>query len=259
VRIRCRELTVTQQPTDPLRAIAELGRIKLGETDLDGVSARAAEIAKQTLPHADDVSITVLREGREPVIAHTGERAGRLPGSGPAQQAADENVTVHVSDTVTEQRWRGWMTSAASAGVRSVLSIGLPVHNTASAAITVFSDVPGAFDDEAINLIETFAGYATIALSNAHLYDVTAGLAEDMRRAMEHRAVIEQAKGIVMAERRCTADEAFAVLIKLSQDSNRKLRDVAAMLVAHSAEPGQARRGGRTSGTPATPGAAGSA
>jgi AmiR/NasT family two-component response regulator len=54
---------------------------------------------------------------------------------------------------------------------------------------------------------------------------------------MESRAVIEQAKGIVMADRRRTADEAFRILTKLSQDTNRKLRDVAAALVARAAEP----------------------
>jgi AmiR/NasT family two-component response regulator len=48
---------------------------------------------------------------------------------------------------------------------------------------------------------------------------------------MEGRAVIEQAKGIIMGERRCSADEAFAVLTLLSQDTNRKVRDVATALV----------------------------
>jgi AmiR/NasT family two-component response regulator len=57
-----------------------------------------------------------------------------------------------------------------------------------------------------------------------------------MQAAMDSRAVIEQAKGIVMAERRCTAEEAFGMLVKVSQDSNRKLRDVAAALVARVAE-----------------------
>jgi len=54
---------------------------------------------------------------------------------------------------------------------------------------------------------------------------------------MDSRAVIEQAKGIIMADRRCTADEAFAILAKVSQDSNRKLRDVAAALVASAVHP----------------------
>jgi AmiR/NasT family two-component response regulator len=55
---------------------------------------------------------------------------------------------------------------------------------------------------------------------------------------MQSRAVIEQAKGIVMGSRRCTAEDAFAVLTKVSQETNRKPRDVAAALVANAA-PGE--------------------
>ena len=69
------------------------------------------------------------------------------------------------------------------------------------------------------------------------LYETQATLAGHMQKAMENRAVIEQAKGIIMGERRCTPDEAFAILTKLSQDTNRNLRDVATALVTKAAEP----------------------
>jgi AmiR/NasT family two-component response regulator len=58
-----------------------------------------------------------------------------------------------------------------------------------------------------------------------------------MQTAMEHRAVTEQAKGITMRERRCAPNEAFAMLTTLSQNSNRKLRDIAAALVASAMDP----------------------
>jgi AmiR/NasT family two-component response regulator len=74
-------------------------------------------------------------------------------------------------------------------------------------------------------------------MSNAHLYDTKANLAQHMQAAMDSRAVIEQAKGIIMGERRCTPDEAFAILSRISQDTNRKVRDVAAALVARATEP----------------------
>ncbi len=57
--------------------------------------------------------------------------------------------------------------------------------------------------------------------------------------AMEHRATIEQAKGIVMAAADCTPEAAFAVLVQQSQFENRKLRDIALELVArHRGDPG---------------------
>jgi AmiR/NasT family two-component response regulator len=59
------------------------------------------------------------------------------------------------------------------------------------------------------------------------LHRTVAGL----RQAMEHRAVIEQAKGIIIADTGLDADRAFQLLVRQSQHENRKLRDVAAWLV----------------------------
>jgi hypothetical protein len=55
---------------------------------------------------------------------------------------------------------------------------------------------------------------------------------DQLRIALESRAVIEQAKGIVMATVRCDADAAFALLVEQSQHQNRKLRDIARELAA---------------------------
>ena len=68
------------------------------------------------------------------------------------------------------------------------------------------------------------------------LYQSTATLAEDMRRAMETRAVIEQAKGILVAQQHCTPEQAFELLTRLSQTTHRKLRDCAANLVTSTAK-----------------------
>jgi AmiR/NasT family two-component response regulator len=96
----------------------------------------------------------------------------------------------------------------------------------------VYATKPHAFDDDAVILAETFGGYAAVAMANAHRYDGTATLADHAHAAMNSGAGIEQAKGIIMAERRCTADEAFAILAKVREHSSRALGDVAAELVA---------------------------
>lgn len=64
-----------------------------------------------------------------------------------------------------------------------------------------------------------------------HLYESTRSLAEQLQAAMDSRAVIEQAKGVLMGQQHCTPDKAFDRLVALSQQSNRKLRDVARALV----------------------------
>ncbi|BEL02114.1 GAF and ANTAR domain-containing protein [Actinoplanes sichuanensis] len=224
-------------PTDAAAAFAELGRIKLGETDLDGVLSRVADLARRTLPGATQVSITLLRERGAVTAAHTGQTALRLDeaqyerGAGPCLEAASTGTVVEVPDTATDDRWNRWGADAAEAGMGSVLSLSLPIGDKVGGALNVYGGAPGAFDAAAMRQARTFVRYAAVALANAHLYDTTAGLARHMQAAMESRAVIEQAKGIIMGERRCTADEAFTILTRVSQDTNRKLRDVAAALV----------------------------
>jgi AmiR/NasT family two-component response regulator len=71
-------------------------------------------------------------------------------------------------------------------------------------------------------------------MTNAHLYETQATLTHHMQAAIQGRAMIEQAKGIIMGQRRCTADEAFEILSRTSQDTNREVREVAAALVARA-------------------------
>ncbi len=246
---------------DPLRALAELVHVKLGETDLDSLCARATDLARNTIAGADEASITVTHGRHSRTAAATDNRAHRLdqiqqnPPGGPGESAAAGNAAVLVRDIGNEERWSPWVAYATGAGIRSALSVGLPIHTAISGALSLYSETTDAFDKVAVELARTFADYTAVALANAYLYDTTADLAEHMRRAMEHRAVIEQAKGIVMSERRCTAEEAFAVLTKLSQDTNRKLRDVAAALVTRSSEPVDASPGhGRLRGHTGRPG-----
>jgi GAF domain-containing protein len=228
-------------PLDPADAFAELGRIKLSETNLDGVLARIAHLAKRAIPGADEVSVTLLSGSDAHTAAFTGQLALNLDewqyqgGHGPCLDAAEAGAILSVSDMSAESRWPDWAARARTEGALSSLSIGLPVQEAVIGALNIYGTKPDAFDEDATALAQTFAGYAAVALANAHLYDSTAALAQQMQTAMQSRAVIEQAKGIIMGERRCTAEEAFAILTKVSQDSNRKLRDVATALVDRAA------------------------
>jgi GAF domain-containing protein len=226
------------QPLEPADAFGRLGRMKLGETDLKGVLDQVAHLAKRTIPGAAEVSVTLLSAKDARTAASTGQLALTLDdcqyrkGHGPCLEASATHSTVSLPDMATEKRWPDWAAQALGARVHSSLSIGLPIHEQVTGALNVYATKPEAFDSDAVVLGQTFAGYAAVALANAHLYDTQATLAQQMQAAMQSRAVIEQAKGIIMGSRRCTADEAFAILTRLSQDTNRKLRDVAAAVVA---------------------------
>jgi GAF domain-containing protein len=229
---------MTQDPIDPFTAFAELGHVKLNETSLDDVLSRVAVMAQRTLPSVPDVSVTLVRQHDPFTAACTGDLARELDERqyeherGPCLQAAAEHRTISVPDTATETRWGGWAQRAAAAGAGSVLSVGLPILQDVSGALNIYGRRPGVFDDQAVTVAQSFAGYAAVALANAYAYRGAADLARQLQEAMDSRAVIEQAKGIIMAEQRCSADEAFARLTKISQDSNLKVRDVAAALVS---------------------------
>jgi GAF domain-containing protein len=229
-------------PLEPKDAFGRLGQMKLGETDLKGVLDQVAQLAKRSLPGADEVSVTLISAKDAHTAAATGQLALNLDewqyghGHGPCIDASASHTTMSLPDMTVETRWPDWAAEALSAGARSSLSIGLPIHEGVTGALNVYATKPEAFDSDAIIVGQTFAGYAAVALANAHLYDTQATLAQQMQAAMQSRAIIEQAKGIIMGSRRCTADQAFAILTKISQDTNRKLRDVAAALVASAAQ-----------------------
>ncbi len=228
---------------DPADAFARLGRIKLSETDLNGVFHQIADLAKRTIPGAGEVSVTLVPAQGAYTPAFTGDLALNLDetqyklGHGPCLDAARSTSTQHVADMTSENRWPDWTSRAREAGACSSLSIGLPVQEAVTGALNIYATKPHAFDEDALAVAQTFASYAEVAMANAYLYNAQTTLAQHMEIAMRSRAVIEQAKGIIMGDRRCSADEAFTILTKLSQDTNRKLREVAVLFVERATTP----------------------
>jgi putative methionine-R-sulfoxide reductase with GAF domain len=230
---------------EPADAFAQLGRIKLGETDLNGVFSQIAGLAKRAIPGASEVSVTLVPAKGAYTPAFTGDLALALDesqyelGHGPCLDAARSTSTQHIVDMTAESRWPDWTVRACEAGAHCSLSIGLPVQEAVTGAVNVYATKPDAFDEDAVAVAvaQTFASYAEVAMANAYLYNAKTTLAQHMEIAMRSRAVIEQAKGIIMGDRRCTAEEAFTILSKLSQDTNHRLRDVAVALVKRSTTP----------------------
>ncbi|MGQ5259848.1 ANTAR domain-containing protein [Micromonospora sp. ZYX-F-536] len=229
-----------QPSPSPESAFAELGGIRLDEVDLDGMLQRIAELTTRTVPAARDVSVTLVRGAEARTVASTSDLARDLDdwqyehGFGPCLDSSPSGDSISVPDTTSETRWPEWAGYAHGRGVGSSLSIGLPIQEAVVGALNVYGVETHAFDDQAIAVVERFASYAAVVLANTHLYDSAATLAEQMREAMRSRAVIEQAKGIIMGERHCSSEEAFALLSKISQDTNRKVREVAEALVSRA-------------------------
>ena len=227
-------------PLTPMHAFAELGQIHLAENNMSQVLGCMSELAKQTIPGAEEVSVTLVQAAQPSTAAFTGELALQLDesqyetGGGPCLAAAAGGETMHVTDMATEDRWPEYTPRAVNQGARSSVSVSIPVLEAVTGALNIYSTRTNAFNDEAVDLAVAFAGYAAVALANAHLYTSTAARAEQMQEAMATRAVIEQAKGILVSQRGCSPQEAYDILLRGSKNSNRKLRDIAAALVEKS-------------------------
>jgi GAF domain-containing protein len=210
--------------------------IVLGHSSFVAVLPRAVELAKRAIPGADEVSVT-MHEGSPVTVAATGRLAEEVDTSqyatdtGPCLEAIRSGITVLVEDQSTETRWPEYSRRALGAGIGSSLSVPLPVDGRPVGAFNIYATAAHAFDAPSQLTAEALGAYTGIVLDNAGLYFTAAAQAAQMAEAMATRAVIEQAKGMLMATRRCTADEAFEVLVRLSQKSGRKLRDIAKGLV----------------------------
>jgi GAF domain-containing protein len=168
-------------------AFAELGRIKFTETTFGGLLTRVTDLATCTIPGADEASVTLVGAGGAHTADFTGELALALDevqyrqGLGPCLVAAASDTTVHVIDMAAGTRWPYWSREALTAGVRSSLSIGLPMHQAVTGALNVYATRPAAFSSDAVVLARTFADSAAVAMTNAHPYETQATLAQHMQ------------------------------------------------------------------------------
>jgi GAF domain-containing protein len=245
-----------QAEPDLLQAFAALQSLLLTSPSLDAFLDDVAGLAAGVVPGAS-CGITIRRNGQPLTVASSDERAEKVDevqygaGEGPCLDTLRTGAVVDVPDLATEGRWDRYRPHAAANGVRCSLSLPLGAGADTVGALNLYGYRPGAFDLAARGQAELFAAQAAAALT---LVLRTASLVEDranLEQALTSRTIIDQAIGILMAQQRCTAAAAFALLRAHSQNNNRKLRVVAADLITQVSgeRPAPAHRFHR-SGTP---------
>ena len=98
-------------------------------------------------------------------------------------------------------------------------------------AVALYGDAPGVFRGAAHDIALLFAAQGGTAVRNASLYRACRRMVDDLQAALESRAVIEQAKGILQAELGISPAEAFRLLSRYSQNTNQRVRAIASRLV----------------------------
>ena len=206
--------------------------------DLTSFLADLVELATRQVSRADACGLTLTRDATGVTVASTGPLAQRADegqydmDTGPCLESMRTGTVVRVEDMAAEERWAPYPARATRLGVRSSLSLPLVVEGRSSGALNFYATAPRAFgaDDEAT--AARWAGQATGALTVALRIADSDDRAQSLLGGLDTRATIGQAVGLLMAQERCTAAQAFDLLRITSQRRNVKLREVAAGMVA---------------------------
>ena len=238
--------TGTRTDADPLaQTLARVARELQDESSLEDTVHGVVVAAVDTIPGAEFGGITeVRRRGEKVDVRYASDQlvvdvdsAQYELRQGPCLDAAYERRTIRVDDLSAEERWPDFARHARDLGVGSMLCFQLYVERGDLGALNLFSRRPRAFDDESEHVGLLFASHAAVAMAGAKLED-------QLREGMSSRDLIGQAKGILMERYKITAEQAFLVLTRVSQQHNIKLRVLAERLAATGDMP-QLRDGSR--------------
>ena len=143
---------------------------------------------------------------------------------GPCFDAATEDQSFVAEELANDPRWPRYGPRAAELGLHAQMGVALHAPLPGRAALNVYATRPWSFDG-GYDAAEVFASHASLLLGFGSTIDHYAS-------ALESRRAIGMAIGIVMERYRIDDDRAFAFLVRVSQDSNVKLREVAADIVS---------------------------
>lgn len=207
--------------------LGEMARELSGAHDLDELLQLIVDLGEAYLEGCDGVSLMLIGKNRQisspaysSKVAYDSDQAQYETDEGPCLDALRQHETIVIDDLETETRWPDYRARALELGVRSMISFRLFAHEDTMGALDFYAATPQAYDRTSRLLGQVFASHASVALKAAI---TTAGL----EATIHTRDVIGQAKGIIMSHHHLTADAAFELLRKISQQMNRPLREVA--------------------------------
>jgi GAF domain-containing protein len=217
--------------------LADLVAVLAEEEELGRVLQRSVDQLTDTVPGADMASVTVLRGDAGETVAATSRDVWEIDqdqyaaGDGPCLEAARSGQVVRTGVAGAMSRWPKFARVARLAGVESYLSCPLFLDEDFVGSLNLYSVQRHGFADFDVALLQLYITAACAAIANARRYARAREVVGQLNQALDSRAVIDQATGIVMAQSGISAEQAFTMLARLSQNTNVKLRTIAAELV----------------------------
>lgn len=216
-----------------------------------------AQFAERAIPCADGAGVALLRpHNASPcvatpcvrVLAATADFVNEIDRAqyseldeGPCLTCMQTGCVTVSGSLGSDARWPHFGGRVARMGVHSALSLPLTVGDTVIGAINTYARPRNAFDERAMALGSQFAGTAAVSVYNAQLLADAKERTERLQRALDSRAIIDQAIGILRSRSGSSSDGAFDRLRRMSQAENVKLAVVAERLVDETVRRAQAR------------------
>ncbi len=222
---------------DPFEAITELHDLLLDTAGVAELVEAVAAAAARHLGPATAATVTLRRDGRPTLVAASDPRAGACDeveyatDEGPCLTAIDREQIISVPDLGRDERWPAWREAARHAGFASAAALPRTVRPGVRLALNLYAQVTHAWDEAAMRVAELYADELARTVALFLRSADQAELNADLRAALASRAVIDQAIGVLMAQNRCTPQEAMAMLRSASQHRKVKVRDVASRVV----------------------------
>ncbi len=199
--------------------------------------AELAALAARQVPACSGATATLWRDGEPQIMAATHPDVGDLAEAeqrgqrGPETLALATGEAAQCPDTLTEDRWPEYAHAALARGVRCVVTLA---HQSGPEAITLslFAARPRALDPGQMPLAELLVAAGGALVGNLSQYGDARREVLQFRDAAESRALVDQAKGILMNALGCTADEALGRMRQVSQQTEMKVTDVARKVIA---------------------------
>ncbi|GAA0251636.1 GAF and ANTAR domain-containing protein [Saccharothrix mutabilis subsp. mutabilis] len=214
-------------------ALDDLCRTLEREERLPEILDRLCRQIVHAIPEADMASVSMLRDGVPETVAATGDhaieidKAQYVANEGPCLEAATAGATVRVVVAEVRDRWPAFVEVAGRAAVSSYLSAPLFLDSEYHGSLNLYGSAPHGFGKLDAALLALYTTAAEAALHGARRYLLAREQTEHLRTALVTRAVIDQAKGVIMAVRRIPAEQAFELLVSKSQEENVKVREIA--------------------------------
>jgi transcriptional regulator with GAF, ATPase, and Fis domain len=190
---------------------------------MDGVMSCGMSLRQKGRPQSVTASSDPLASAADEVQYQTGD--------GPCLHALRHARPVRINDTAVSQQWPKFCRQAEELGIRSCYALPLMVDGETVGALIFYARQPAAFGPDETGRADRFAKDASGALTLALRMASCTDLNDQLRSSIGSRAVIDQALGVIMATEHVAQDRALALLKSVSQNSNVRLRDLAASIV----------------------------